>query len=734
VTALRRVRRILTAVVALGVLLTVVSTHQPSTPDVVPAADLSAFRPGNIISNAVFYDSTSMSPSQIQTFLNGQGASCLPVNGVPCLKDYVMGTSTRPADEYCAQYTGAARETAAQIIANVGRACDINPRVLLVTLQKEQGLVTKAKPEAADYRKAMGYACPDTAGCDTYYNGFFNQLYSAAKQFQRYTARPTRYGYAPGVRTIPYQVKGADSTKFNYQNKDCLTSQVNIENQATANLYNYTPYQPNAAALAAGYGQGNRCSAYGNRNFWNYFTDWFGSTYTGGYDPDAPIGRVDTVRGAPGSLTVTGWVFDPNARTTAVNVHVYVDGRLAGAVSTGTPRGDVASANPGVGPDQGFAGSVDAEPGNRTACLYAVNVAEGWTNTRLGCATVSVATTESLNPKGALDSASVSGSTVSVSGWAVDPDALAEPLRVHLYVDGKAVAGVTADGLRADVGTANPGAGDNHGYSWSGTLAAGKHQVCAFALNRAKGTGNPLLGCRSVTVASAAGVTGSGSPVGRLDGVAVSGTTATLHGWTFDPDVPASPVQVHVYVDGRVVAATTANNLRADVGRTYPAAGNNHGYAWSGTLSAGNHQVCTFAINQGSRAVNPRLGCRTVTVAATTPTSPTGTAADRAPVGRLDGVTVSGSSVTAGGWAYDPDVPTTALRVHVYVDGQAWAAVTANGTRADIGRAHPGVGDAHGYSATGTLPAGAHQVCAYGINQGGGTGNALLGCRAVTVP
>ncbi|MBC7404826.1 MAG: hypothetical protein H7252_03970 [Cytophaga sp.] len=54
-----------------------------------------------------------------------------------------------------------------------------------------------------------------------------------------------------------------------------------MENQATAGLYNYTPYQPNTAALANLYGTGDSCSAYGNRNFWRMFYDWFGST-TGG--------------------------------------------------------------------------------------------------------------------------------------------------------------------------------------------------------------------------------------------------------------------------------------------------------------------------------------------------------------------------------------------------------------------------------------------------------------------
>jgi len=50
-----------------------------------------------------------------------------------------------------------------------------------------------------------------------------------------------------------------------------------LQNQATAGLYNYTPYQPNQAALNNLYGSGDACSAYGNRNFWRIYIDWFGS-------------------------------------------------------------------------------------------------------------------------------------------------------------------------------------------------------------------------------------------------------------------------------------------------------------------------------------------------------------------------------------------------------------------------------------------------------------------------
>lgn len=230
------------------------------------AADLSQFRPGNIISNNVFFNSGSMGESQVQSFLNSRVPSCS--SGYVCLKNYSQATPTRGADSYCSTYAGGSNESAARIITKVGQACGINPQVLIVMLQKEQGLVTSTAPSSTRYRIAMGYACPDTAACDSQFYGFFNQVYSAARQFKIYGSSSTFTWFAPGrVANVRY-----------HPDASCGSSPVYIENQATANLYYYTPYQPNAAALAAGYGTGNGCSAYGNRNFFNYFTDWFGST------------------------------------------------------------------------------------------------------------------------------------------------------------------------------------------------------------------------------------------------------------------------------------------------------------------------------------------------------------------------------------------------------------------------------------------------------------------------
>lgn len=234
---------------------------------------LAGFNAGNIISDAVFTNKSTMTEAQIQGFFNGKVARCLggrDENNEPivCLKDFRMNTVSRPGDAYCSGYSGAANESAARIIYRVAQACNINPQVLIVMLQKEQGLITHTWPSAWRYRIALGQGCPDTAPCDPNYIGFFHQIYGAARQMQIYMEGRWFQWYAPGrTWNILYN-----------PNASCGAAPVYVANKATSALYYYTPYQPNGAALRAGYGNGDGCSAYGNRNFYNYFTDWFGST------------------------------------------------------------------------------------------------------------------------------------------------------------------------------------------------------------------------------------------------------------------------------------------------------------------------------------------------------------------------------------------------------------------------------------------------------------------------
>lgn len=267
---------VVTAAVLLSLLLGNATTRAPASaapeptvsgPQLELAADTRDFNPSNIISDSLFFDGWAMSAGDIQVFLDGKGAKCRS-GEMPCLRAYRQNTVDQPADGQCAGYRGAKQESAATIIAKVGQACGINPRVLLVLLQKEQSLVSGSTPSVRQYTKATGFACPDTAPCNPAFQGFVSQVYFAARQFQYYVDNPMRYNYRSGrINSIYYNPDPA-----------CGKSSIFIENKATAALYIYTPYQPNAAALRAGYGAAPPCGAYGNRNFWMYYTDWFGST------------------------------------------------------------------------------------------------------------------------------------------------------------------------------------------------------------------------------------------------------------------------------------------------------------------------------------------------------------------------------------------------------------------------------------------------------------------------
>ncbi|MGD8373714.1 MAG: hypothetical protein PVI21_02545 [Candidatus Woesebacteria bacterium] len=249
----------------------------------------SDFQSGRIIDDAVFNNSESMSPGQIQDFLNAKVPNCdsegaLPYAGTTrrayseskgvafplvCLKDYYENPETHE-NNLSGNPIPSGAKSAAQIIYDVGRQYSINPQVILVMLQKEQALVMDDWPWPIQYRSAMGYGCPDTAACDSTYYGFYNQVVNAAWQFRRYASNPNSYSHVAGIN---------NQVRYN-PDASCGSGTVFIQNQSTASLYNYTPYQPNVAALSNLYGTGDGCSAYGNRNFWRYFTEWFGSTFS----------------------------------------------------------------------------------------------------------------------------------------------------------------------------------------------------------------------------------------------------------------------------------------------------------------------------------------------------------------------------------------------------------------------------------------------------------------------
>lgn len=242
----------------------------------------SDFNPGRIIDDSVFYNKDAMSVNEIQNFIFSKSGVCdtnrptTNSNYQPpwtCLYQYRENTTTKANNIGAPSSNPAGSITAAQIIYDAAQQYSISPRALLVLIQKESSLVTDNWPWSNQYRSATGYGCPDGAPCDSQYYGFYNQVNRAAFQLRRYATFPNEYNVRAGRNNnISYHPSG-----------NCGAQTVYVQNAATAGLYNYTPYVPNAAALNNLYGTGDGCSSYGNRNFWRLYNDWFGTVTAPSY-------------------------------------------------------------------------------------------------------------------------------------------------------------------------------------------------------------------------------------------------------------------------------------------------------------------------------------------------------------------------------------------------------------------------------------------------------------------
>ncbi len=201
--------------------------------------------------------------------------------GCHLLKSVKVDMPKMAGNLMCRAMPGQAGATAAQVIAAVGKACDVSPQVILVMLQKEQTLVTGRTPYSGEsvsliYRKATGSAAPTprratrtSTACSTSCTA--SPTGSSATRRRR--ARPARAG--PATAGSPSASRAASSTT---PSAACGAKTVTIRTRRRRRCTT-TRLRPERGRAVRRLGIGNSCSAYGNRNFYLYFTTWFGSTH-----------------------------------------------------------------------------------------------------------------------------------------------------------------------------------------------------------------------------------------------------------------------------------------------------------------------------------------------------------------------------------------------------------------------------------------------------------------------
>ncbi|KKQ80666.1 MAG: Hemagglutinin-related protein [Parcubacteria group bacterium GW2011_GWC2_38_7] len=188
------------------------------------------FDPGNIISDMEMTNYNTMTQQDIQNFLNKKSGTLKAliapdVNGVPKL--------------------------ASQIIYEAAQLNMINPMYLLVMLQKEMSLIEDPSPRASQYDWAMGYGVCDNCSVN-------DPKVAALKGFGIQVDR------AAGVDRWFYDNAQNGWLKRAGKSYPIDSQEVFMQNQATANLYNYTPHIK------------------GNYNFWKIWNNWFSQKYPDG--------------------------------------------------------------------------------------------------------------------------------------------------------------------------------------------------------------------------------------------------------------------------------------------------------------------------------------------------------------------------------------------------------------------------------------------------------------------
>ncbi len=302
---------------------------------------------------------------------------------------------------------------------------------------------------------------------------------------------------------------------------------------------------------------------------------------------------------------------------------------------------------------------------------------------------------------GNLDAIDVVPGGVRLRGWTLDPGTVG-PNTVNVYSCLRPAGSFQAALPRADVGSAWPSHGPNHGFDIFLRLCPGEQLVSVASIDTS-GQGSTWIGHQMVNI--------TGQGFGHFDVATADVGQIKVGGWVIDPDAYASS-GIDITVDGQLVRSVVADRYRSDLEAAYPHLGGNYGFEEVIPATPGEHTVCIVARNANA-GVDVDLGCRTVTV---------GTH----PQGVLESVTSPGpGQVRLVGWASDDD-SRAAIDVDVTVAGISVGRFTADAARGD---GH----DGHGFDITlNSVGSGDQEVCVTALNVGQGA-DVQLGCSPVLV-
>lgn len=325
-----------------------------------------------------------------------------------------------------------------------------------------------------------------------------------------------------------------------------------------------------------------------------------------------PVGSIDLAEGGLRRIRVSGWAFDPEDLTRSVQVHAYIGGPAGSGAPGYSFMADEYRPDVNAGGNYGFDKTVETDlSGSQEVYLYAMDAA-GQNFSLIGTRTVSVTAGES--PVGVLDQAVGGTDSVSVCGWAYDPDDESRTAYIHVYAGGPAGSGTMLCEIAADKERPDLGAGSRHGFEEQIPVSFSGTKTLYFYAIDTNGNMHALIGTETVTVRQGK------SPVGVLDSVQGKEGSVSVSGWAVDEDDPAGAVPIHVYVGGPAGSGAPmyeimADEERADLSGAFQGAGTKHGFSETITTGKrGRQEIYVYAIDRASYRDNLLLGSVSVTI------------------------------------------------------------------------------------------------------------------------
>jgi hypothetical protein len=275
----------------------------------------------------------------------------------------------------------------------------------------------------------------------------------------------------------------------------------------------------------------------------------------------------------------------------------------------------------------------------------------------------------------------------TLNGWAADPTAMNDSIRVDIYIDNQ------PSGFSTTANKPRPDTGGNHGFNAvvpTQYLNGQTHTARAYGIGR---FGNRQIGgdfqfkCEQ-------------PPIGNVESIVSNNTfNATINGWTFDKSNSNVSLEVHVYYDGPAGQGSgggvfKADKPRPDVNRAF-GVGGNHGFTIPiapQKLDGKQHSVYLYAIginpNGSPSGYNTNLTEKKFGLFNINAT----------PRGTVDALNCrSDNKNVATGWAFDPNDANKSIDVDMYIDGKGAGRFRADQSRPDVNAAF-GINGNHGFN------------------------------------